>query len=410
MGDEPKSLGENLGKRLTHVDAGMREKTIKTLETWIGEREKTVGDIDAVEMLQLWKGLHHTMWMTDKVPVQMQMCDSLASLSRAFHRESNIFAYFVAFFAILRREWVSIDYLRLDKYLSLIRRMVHEWMLHLERVQWAAPALERFADCMQKDVVMPTQPDGLRMHVAFVYLAELHRVGGALLDGDVINEMLAPFYCVLAAPPSEVMFKSAVDDVFVALRDKLAPLKAAEHDDVARLERFQNLNVIKVGQALYEIAASTADMTAAHRKQVYALAKRFGHSAAAAQPAEPASLGAVARVVGDGSGMVTKKHVVAGKAATRTPKSDPERKRPRLPSQDDDDALFPAGEDDGGAPVAKDPRRDSGASTATTKSVRFTHMDIVGIPKINRQMKRTPGKPAATMGKPVKSLLKPSKN
>jgi hypothetical protein len=211
----PKSLGENLGKRLTHVDAAVREKTIHLLGAWMRDREKQVGVIDPVEMLQLWKSLHYTMWMTDKVPVQQHMSDALSTLSTSFRREANVTAYFVAFFATLRREWTLIDYLRLDKYLSLVRRMVHEWILHVATQSWSGEAIDAFAVALRDHVLLPVQPDGLRMHVCFVFLTELRRVGGALLAGSVLHELLSPFFCVLISPPSEPMFKATVDDVFV---------------------------------------------------------------------------------------------------------------------------------------------------------------------------------------------------
>jgi len=52
----PRTLGENLGKRLTHVDAAVRERTVEALAAWMRDREKVVGVIDNVELLQLWKG------------------------------------------------------------------------------------------------------------------------------------------------------------------------------------------------------------------------------------------------------------------------------------------------------------------------------------------------------------------
>jgi len=389
------------------------------------------------------------MWMTDKVPVQLQMGDALASLSQAFRKSKNVNGFFVAFFDTLRREWTSIDYLRLDKYLSLIRRMIHEWFMHLERSKWSEQAIDDFVDAMQEKVLMPVQPDGLRMHIAFVYLAELRRVGGALLDGKVIHELLSPFMCVLLASPSEAMFKATVDDVFIALCDRFAPLKDSTELDA--LERFQNLDLARIGEALFAMAADTTELSASHRKQIYNLARRYKQAAGVSsfdtegEPAKRAKMTSEAAVASNkpelvsasSSSSVPKKSELVpvpqksaapavkttslgeqntkggkkeklGKNVSNTSQQALQQPAPVKPSL----VARPAAAQDLPALASPEPheskskRRESGVSETSQKSVRFSHADVVGISKITRQMKQKPKVASADMGKPSKGALK----
>lgn len=50
------------------------------------------------------------------------------------------FRYWSLFIATMRREWFSIDKLRLDKFLMLIRKFVHAMFLHLRQHKWCVHA------------------------------------------------------------------------------------------------------------------------------------------------------------------------------------------------------------------------------------------------------------------------------
>jgi hypothetical protein len=224
------------------------------------------------------------------------------------------------------------------------------------------------------------------------------------------------------------------------------------------LERFRDLDVVRLGDTLFELAADAHGVTAPHRKQLYVLAQRFkelartlaadgseprsgkmlrlddskGRPVARPVPSakeagrKPASVGKVvmppklqqAAVVANAPVAVAKTPVAVAKAPVAVAKAPVAvAKTPVAVAKTPVAVVAPGqpaaskGKEAKSAAPAKTQanRRESGASefsTSSQKSVRFSHADVVGLKKITRQMKETPKLSSKDMGKPEKGLLK----
>ena len=124
-----------LPKLLTHVEASVREKTVSKICKYLSQREAVIKRIPDLDFQKLWKALYYCFWMTDKVFLQQEMATTLSSLSSSFKSFENINAFYCNFFVILRREWTQIDYHRLDKFLSLIRKNDQSVVKYFKRTQ-----------------------------------------------------------------------------------------------------------------------------------------------------------------------------------------------------------------------------------------------------------------------------------
>lgn len=271
--DDP--ISKEVAKLLTHVEASVREKTVVQIGKWLKLREQQCKPkpIENAEFQKLWKALYYCFWMTDKVPIQQEMGNILSStLSSHLSLNENIQRFFCNFFAVLRREWILIDYLRLNKFLSLIRQMINSWLrkLDLTKAEVSKEILS-FVEYMRSEVLFPTQPDGLRMQIAFVYLPELCKITSGNISEPILRELLSPFLCVLLDPPTDSMFNSTVKDVFQSLESN-------QFGDDANPLSFKHLDKSKVGQCIFEMAAEDETLTSGARKQLYTLAKRFQRS------------------------------------------------------------------------------------------------------------------------------------
>ena len=109
----------------------------------------------------------------------MPLINTLASIL-SYTPTSNIIPFITAFWTTMTREWHSIDRLRLDKYLTLIRCFIKENFARTARDSWADNQLTK--DCMEVLATGPLDPenrkvpDGLRFHILDVYLDELEKV------------------------------------------------------------------------------------------------------------------------------------------------------------------------------------------------------------------------------------------
>ena len=124
------------------------------------------------ELLKVWKALFYCVWMSDKVPVQQELIVRMGSLVRRIDASA---AFLDAFFVTMWREWLGLDRNRVDKFYSLIRRMVYEALLQAGKAK--GPAQEALLGVLERALTTP--PQGVAMHVASVYAEELGNTGHA---------------------------------------------------------------------------------------------------------------------------------------------------------------------------------------------------------------------------------------
>jgi ribosomal RNA-processing protein 1 len=163
-------------------------------------------------VLKLWKGLFYALWMCDRAVPQQNLCSELADLIFVLPREAVV-PWMRGFWATMAREWTSIDVLRMEKFLLLVRRVVGagfkwmrkgsggdgskkkwnkgdsdwdaskvddlvgllgEWPLALEeeaRIEQVAEGKEEGTQIEQKI------PAGLRLHVLDIWVDEAEKAG-----------------------------------------------------------------------------------------------------------------------------------------------------------------------------------------------------------------------------------------
>lgn len=69
--------------------------------------------------MRLSKGLHYAMWMQDKMLLQEQLADNIASLLLFFSSEIESANFIKCMLISLSNEWPRIDRWRMDKFLMV---------------------------------------------------------------------------------------------------------------------------------------------------------------------------------------------------------------------------------------------------------------------------------------------------
>ncbi|KAI1179387.1 nucleolar protein,Nop52-domain-containing protein [Nemania sp. FL0916] len=210
-------------RNLASSDRKTRTAALQSLRTFLSASTAT-SRLSAVDNLKLWKGLYYSLWMCDRALPQQSLCSELAdlidSLQPAYdpHDTSDIDGkkaamvvggWLAAFWETLGREWTSIDALRLDKFLLLVRRVLGA------SLKWAACLDDTDADINTEELEMNSSggssrtrasarrdallsnlaawpldvssdlsrmPVGLRLHVLDIWVDEAEKLG--LLDDD----------------------------------------------------------------------------------------------------------------------------------------------------------------------------------------------------------------------------------
>jgi hypothetical protein len=398
---------KELARRLAHTDKSVRDSAFAAVGDWLVRHKVSGGDnggADArLQMMKMWKALFYCVWMSDKPAVQAELVTAVAMLPRKLlspppqppptnntkraaaaaaaaaasssassapsaASQARAALFFECAFSTLRREWMGLDRYRVDKYLLLLRRLVHELLAVCGRCGWdsaAARALlgdgtvgararndgdgagegakwDKRAGVLVREI-LAHRPNGLRLHVADLYVEELGRAfPEGTLGTDEALAALAPLLAVLRDCDDKGVFDRVRGEVFGAegasdggTSSLLACMRedapgnggGAEGDGEGEQEGdaemaaaagaagsgdvrpFRKVRASAFARALFSIGADPTTR-GGHRDAVYALHKEF--AAVARGPREGAS---DADVVGAVQGMAAVAAAAAAPAA-----------------------------------------------------------------------------------------------
>jgi hypothetical protein len=117
--------------------------------------------------------------MSDKVPVQQELAANLANLLLAPMPRDRSLLLLHAFLLTLQREWTSIDQLRMDKFMTLVRRFIHRAFLTLGAGGWQRDHVEEllllFSEPDGAPLSYQTNSRGFFLHITDVWLTEIER-------------------------------------------------------------------------------------------------------------------------------------------------------------------------------------------------------------------------------------------
>ncbi|ATY65885.1 nucleolar, Nop52 [Cordyceps militaris] len=158
------------------ADRKLRTSSLEALTAFLAGR-RSLSDGDA---RKLWTGLYYGLWMTDRPKPQQALAADLAGLVLAL-RAPCVGPWLRAFWHVLGAQWTSIEALRLDKFLLLVRRVWAAMVRYAARAESAAVVLavcrEYVFDGDGGDAGLGVLPLGLKLHVLDIWVDELEREG-----------------------------------------------------------------------------------------------------------------------------------------------------------------------------------------------------------------------------------------
>ncbi|KAI1362991.1 nucleolar protein,Nop52-domain-containing protein [Xylaria arbuscula] len=109
-------------RELASSERKKRTSALESLRTFLSAAA-TASRLSHLEYLKLWKGLYYSLWMCDRPIPQQNLCAELAALIRVLPDDA-VGPWLAAFWETIGREWTTIDVLRLEKFMLLVRRML----------------------------------------------------------------------------------------------------------------------------------------------------------------------------------------------------------------------------------------------------------------------------------------------
>lgn len=162
----------------TTADRKLRTSSLEALTTFLAAR-RSLPDADA---RKLWTGLYYALWMTDRPKPQAALASDLAALLFAL-RPRCAAPWLSAFWHVLGAQWTSIEALRLDKFLLLVRRVFAAMITYA--VEQGAEAKTTVVNVCREYVFdgeggasgLGILPLGLQLHVLDIWVDELDKAG-----------------------------------------------------------------------------------------------------------------------------------------------------------------------------------------------------------------------------------------
>jgi ribosomal RNA-processing protein 1 len=150
--------------------------------------------------------------MSDKPRNQQQLARDLADLMHVLPTRENFLVFVDGFWQTMSREWASIDALRMDKFLYLVRCYVQEGFQYVRRAGWDVTLVEEYMNVLETtpfELRSVRIPNGLRYHVVDLYVDELDKA-----DEDStspVERLIAPMKKMAKDSPNKTARKRATE-------------------------------------------------------------------------------------------------------------------------------------------------------------------------------------------------------
>ncbi|XP_010927061.1 uncharacterized protein [Elaeis guineensis] len=277
MVDAPLS-GGTIAKRLASCNKSIRDRAVRALTTWLPQQpDATVSDGDLVK---IWKGLFYCVWHSDKLPVQVDLINCLASLLEALPAPLAA-RYFEAFVLTVRREWSGIDFLRLDKFYLLIRRFLRHLFLLLRKNAWDLDISTRLMGILSEKSLLAADKypaQGVSYHFAEIFLDEIKEF--LPLAVEPLDVLLKPFLSVLEKSSDKVLVNKIKVNVFERLLQngvKLLDVEKAGNqvESGSDADKFGKIPLVLSFSKGFLDSASASETLQGNRKVLFGLHEGF---------------------------------------------------------------------------------------------------------------------------------------
>ncbi|KAL4504025.1 hypothetical protein ABPG72_022655 [Tetrahymena utriculariae] len=243
-----------IAKKLSAISPANIKEVIEEVKSYLDSQK-----LDKDGYRQIWKGIFFAMWASDKVPVQQALADELANLIFSVNKQKfeAIKMWFQACFNIMNKEWTKIDYWRVNKFSSLMRKVLTAFMRYLRKKGYNADYVRQFSKSVHDEFyIEQTQTvSGLALHIMQIFPEVLSHFTSAKHDQislflDIFLKQLNPNSC-----------KGLRQKIKECIFEKIIELKNQS-------QLYQNLNLKAYREKLFDIAKKkkTDDVS---RKEIY---------------------------------------------------------------------------------------------------------------------------------------------
>ncbi len=222
--------------------------------------------------------------------------------------------YLSTFYQTMIREWPKLDIYRLDKFYSLIRKVVSETFKYMDKRFFHPGIIAQFNDVLLQDALTQL-PNGVRFHIANIALEELAKVNPEV-DTEQFKNVIDPFLIVACKDDDKTFRSKIMEHIFLKFLVKYSSARDEVGDGEDEEPVFENVDVEEIGDYIFE-AGADEDTGAMNRKVLYDMNKTYAKRVKKRriEEEEAAAMQAEIAAKENGSGAKAKKQEKAKKVA-----------------------------------------------------------------------------------------------
>ncbi|KAJ3676881.1 hypothetical protein LUZ60_002605 [Juncus effusus] len=205
--DPPSISAASIAKSLASPNQAIRNKTFRNLSTLL----PSLSPLPQSALLKIWKGLFYCYWHSDKPLYQSNLATSIAALVST-NGVDLATSFLDAGMVTLRREWGSIDFLRMDKFYLLVRRISKHTFLLLKSNQWDLNLVMKIVGIFEERALGEEGTRGFSFHFVEIFLEELN--GFLPVKKGVLEVLICPFLTVLEKSNDSVLVNKVKVNIF----------------------------------------------------------------------------------------------------------------------------------------------------------------------------------------------------
>ena len=206
----------SFAKRLAHNNKDTRQAALKKVKRWLVTKSKQ-GTLDHDEIIKIWKGLHYSMWYSDKPLTQESLALDISQIVSLLPDIDDAISFFGGFCETIAREWVGIDRQRLDKFYMFIKTALKCVLEFCAANKWDDEIVSNVVDTLDIRIINSQCPDSISVFISehlFSIYSEIYNDSTSPL---FITEMLMCYLTVLSKTPKKDLSRVIMSNLFTPI-------------------------------------------------------------------------------------------------------------------------------------------------------------------------------------------------
>ena len=214
----------SFAKRLAHNNKDTRKAALKKVKRWLVTKSKQ-GALDHDEIIKIWKGLHYSMWYSDKPLTQESLALDISQIVSLLPDMGDAINFFGGFCETIAREWAGIDRQRLDKFYMFIKTALKCVLEFCAANDWKEEIVKSVVETLDIRIINSQCPDSISVFISEHLYTLYTEVCTDSTSPFFITELLSCYVTVLSKTPKKDLSQVLMSNLFTPITSNSVNVK-----------------------------------------------------------------------------------------------------------------------------------------------------------------------------------------